>query len=138
MLEQRIIKNVRFLLAVLLIGGASALFNGCYYDNAEDLYPKDTVIIEDTVVIEDTNTVNQWSVDVEPLITANCANSACHGAGNSNGRIPLSTHGEMATGIEQYNLRDRVASGEMPPGGGLPQDELETVLDWIDNGYKNN
>ena len=138
MVEQRITKLTRAAISVLLIGLISAMFNGCYYDNAEDLYPFDTIIVHDTIVFEDTNTVNQWSVDVKPIIVGSCANSACHSSGNSNDRIPLSSHTEMVEGIEQHNLRRKIESGDMPPFGELEQDELNTILDWMDNGYKDN
>ena len=109
------------------------MMDGCYYDNAKDLYPSDTLFIDslDTVTYS-------WSSDVQPVINTNCAVSGCHAAGNGSGRQPLSTYDEVKNAIENYSLYTRVESGSMPPGGNLSTTDKNAILGWIDQNYPNN
>jgi hypothetical protein len=110
---------------------------GCYYDNAEDLYPVDTIYVLDTTTTTDTTAVLSWSTDIQPIINTNCAFSGCHSA-NSSVRQPLTTHTEVKSAIENWALRLRVENGSMPPSGNLAASDKQALLDWIDAGYPDN
>lgn len=113
------------------------LSEGCYYDNAKDLYPIDTVYVLDTTNI-DTNTIAfSWADDIQPIVNTNCSYAGCHSA-NSAVRQPLTNYNEMKSAIENWNLRNRVNNGSMPPAGNMSEADKQKLLDWIDAGYPNN
>lgn len=124
-------KSNLWVIAWLLIGVVVILSEGCYYDNAEDLYPTDTVFVQDT------GGIISWNNRVKPIIDNNCATAGCHAANNSV-RQPLTTHAEVKNAIENWSLQSRVESGSMPPAGSLSEADKAALLDWIDEGYPNN
>lgn len=125
------------LISISALLGLVLLSEGCYYDNAKDLYPVDTVYVLDTTGMDTTGTSFTWANDVQPIVNTNCAYSGCHNA-NSAVRQPLSTYDEMKGAIENWNLRNRVSNGSMPPAGNMSETDKQTLLDWIDAGYPNN
>lgn len=104
----------------------------CYYDNAEELYPLDTMYVSDTAA------AISWATDVKPVVNANCAISGCHASGNGVGRQPLSTYDEMKKAVDNFSLKQRVESGSMPPSGSLSTTDKNTIIEWINNGTPNN
>jgi hypothetical protein len=78
--------------------------------------------------------------DVQPIIEAKCAIPGCH-----NGSTSLPNWNNFAT-LQDYaltsDLRSLVVNRQMPvagsPGGSLSQDEIDTIVCWIDNGAQNN
>lgn len=116
---------------------AVVMSEGCYYDNAEDLYPVDTVYVLDTTGTGDTTSAFSWATDIQPIINTNCAYSGCHSA-NSAVRQPLTTHAEFKNAIENWALRLRVENGTMPPSGNMSANDRQAILDWIDAGYPDN
>jgi hypothetical protein len=127
------ITSIAFL-SVLLI--AVTLFSeGCYYDNAKDLYPIDTVFVDSLTT--DSNATYAYA-DVESIIANNCATSGCHASGNGSGRQPLSNYSEVKASIESFRLKERVAEGSMPPGGSLSASDKNKLIDWINQGYPEN
>jgi len=111
---------------------ASTVLHSCYYDNAEDLYPTDTIYIADTGAV-----VYSFSNDVEPIVKASCASTSCHGATNGS-REPLTNYNEVAAAIENHSLETLVSNGSMPKGSSLSQGDKTAILEWIKDGYKNN
>ncbi|MEX2596208.1 MAG: hypothetical protein WEC59_04695 [Salibacteraceae bacterium] len=126
-------KTVYYIASALLL--VTVITNeGCYYDNAEDLYPVDTVLVP----IDTNSTQVSWMGRVEPIIESNCATSGgCHAA-NSGTRQPLTTYDEVKSAIENWDLKNRVESGSMPPTGTLPATEKKAIIDWINDDYPNN
>jgi len=70
---------------------------------------------------------------------------ACHNVENPTAKLNLSTRtGALTGGLRgpalvpgnpsDSLLYQRVASGEMPPGGRLPEEEATLIRDWIDGG----
>ena len=75
--------------------------------------------------------------DVNPVIQSFCATgSGCHGSGSNNGPGPLLTYLQVFNA--RSDIRSAVASGHMPPGGGLSETQKNSILCWIDNGAPNN
>ena len=127
------IASIALLSCVLL---AVTLFSeSCYYDNAKDLYPIDTVYVNDSLL---DSTASYNYADVQPILSTNCATSGCHAAGNGAGRQPLSTFNEVKTCIESFTLKTRVENGSMPPGGSLSATDKNKLIDWINQGYPEN
>lgn len=120
-MNQRL-KNYLLASAVAFVALA---MHGCYYDNAEDLYPATTC--EETI---------EFSTDVATVISTNCATPGCHVSGT--GRVPLTTHAEISAAASANNLGGRVESGSMPPSGALESSEITAISCWIEQGSTNN
>ncbi len=85
-----------------------------------------------------------FASDVLPIFQANC--SGCHG--NSGGLNLASYETLMAGGrrgaaivpgdAESSRLVQYVRSGRMPPGGRLPDAEIQLIVDWVNAGAPNN
>lgn len=108
---------------------------GCYYDNAKDLYPIDTIYVDSLPI--DSGATHTYA-DVQPIISNTCAVSGCHAAGNGAGRQQLTTYAEVKTAIESFSLKIRVENGSMPPGGSLSNTDKTKLIDWINQGYPEN
>ncbi len=96
-----------------------------------------------------------FSADVQPILTQSCATSGCHLAPNPSAGLDLSAgeaHGDLVgvTAAGNPSLM-RVAAGSaedsllylkllgqgtsiMPPGGSLPEEQIETIRTWIEEG----
>jgi len=125
--------SIAVLSSVLLV--ITLFSEGCYYDNAKDLYPIDTVYVNDSTV-DSTATLNYASV--QSIFSTNCATSGCHAAGNGAGRQPLSSYNEVKTAIESFSLKTRVENGTMPPGGSISASDKNKLIDWVNQGYPEN
>jgi len=122
--------------SILLVLLASIVMSeGCYYDNAEDLYPTETVYVLDTTGTVDSTGIS-FAADVQPIINTHCAVSGCHSA-NSATRQPLTTYDEVKGAIDNWGLQTRVENGSMPPAG-MPDADKQTLLDWIAEESLNN
>jgi mono/diheme cytochrome c family protein len=90
-----------------------------------------------------------FSADVAPLLGTSCG--ACHGAMggwdassyasviNSGGHGPAVIPGDAQTSLLAQKLLGTQTIGlPMPPSGGLSQDQIQLILDWITSGAPNN
>lgn len=75
-----------------------------------------------------------FSEDVFPIITLRCATIVCHVPGRQD--PPLSTYEEIKENA--VFMLEAMRSGFMPPGIPLPQNEVDLISLWIDQGMKNN
>lgn len=118
------------LFSYAIVASVSLLFmmNSCYYDNAEDLYPTDTTSIDSTTIT--------YQANVKSILETHCAISGCHVSGT--GRQPFTTYTEVKNSITNYNLEGRIQDGTMPPGGNIPQADVDVVVYWIQNGTPEN
>lgn len=128
------LKNMRKpkknLLNFLLLTAFSIGLHSCYYDNIEELYGKNQPPPIDTTQVV------SFANDVTPFINNTCAISGCHISGT--GRQPLTNYNEIKNAIENFNLKNRVESGNMPPGGNADETGKQKLFRWINNGYPNN
>ncbi|GAB5539675.1 MAG: hypothetical protein Salg2KO_17780 [Salibacteraceae bacterium] len=119
---------------ILLAAG----MEGCYYDNAEDLYPEPEVPVNPTDTTDTTVVVDEVSFadDIQPFIQASCATSSgCHASGTS---LPvLETYNQITNNIQRIEVR-AIDEKSMPPGGGVNQQQLDDLKEWIDAGTPNN
>jgi hypothetical protein len=128
------LKKIGLYFSVAVVALMLVLTEGCYYDNAKDLYPVDTNYVTDTNL----TTTYSWSTQVKAIVNNTCAVSSCHAEGNGSGRVPLFTYDQVKAGIESYSLQSRVETGNMPPGGGISTTDKAALIGWIEQGYPNN
>lgn len=125
----------RFALAML--AGIALLFNACYYDKADLLYPTAT----NTGVACDTAGVVSYSQKVVPILQTACY--SCHTVSNPSGGIPMATYATdkaIAVNGKLYGSINHAAGySPMPKGGNkLSNCQLATIKKWIDAGSLNN
>lgn len=97
----------------------------------------ETVTYEDvqpSFVITGTVTYN---VHVKNIISTYCLN--CHSMGGVASFRPLTTYDEVKDAIQSTNLLDRIQrqngeSGQMPQTGRMPQDKINTIIQWNSDG----
>lgn len=87
--------------------------------------------------------------DVMPIIASNCAITGCHGGGSAQDGVNLSTYEGI---LDIINLNDPIDSELIkvitdddpddimppPPNNSLTQEQIATLLDWINQGAPNN
>ena len=90
-----------------------------------------------------------FSADISPILTSRCATAGCHVAGGPHG-VDLRTYDTLSAGgddgaiVIADNAREseivkQIVQGRMPPGG-PPLEAVQTqlIIDWINEGAKNN
>ena len=87
--------------------------------------------------------------DILPILTNRCAFAGCHVAGGPEG-VDLRTYNTVIAGgrdadtviagdARESELVEVIVEGEMPPGGPpLPAAQVQLIIDWINEGAKNN
>jgi len=100
-----------------------------------------------TLTVKDANnctdskmaTVNEvsevsYADQIRPIIDTNCQISNCHG---DNISIPtFATYSDVVAKAD--DIKFRTSSGSMPPVGPLPNDQIQLIADWVDQGAPNN
>jgi hypothetical protein len=100
-------------------------FSSCYYDNEEELYPKNGCNIQNVT----------YSKEVNAIIGKNCAVSGCHVAN----AIPpnLSDFNNLKNSVERVRVR-AIIDKTMPPSGKLNECDTKKLDEWIKAGSLNN
>ena len=90
-----------------------------------------------------------FNADILPILTNQCAFAGCHVAGGPDG-IDLRTYQALKAGGEDgaivivddardSELVEQIVEGKMPPNGPpLPAAQTQLIIDWINEGAKNN
>jgi len=125
---------------VLSIIFLSVFLYSCYYDNKENLYPKDLT----TVTCDTTNIT--YSGLITSIMGNSCATTGCHVGANPAGNPPidLSNYNIVKTYGLNGQLMDRMnrntgMSGAMPLGAQKLSDcQLSQINAWINAGALNN
>ena len=91
-----------------------------------------------------------FSADISPILTNRCATAGCHVAGGPHG-VDLRTYDSVMKGgddgdiVIAGNAREsevvkQIVQGRMPPAPNEPLDpaEIQLIIDWINEGAKNN
>jgi hypothetical protein len=90
-----------------------------------------------------------FAQDIKPIFDANCSSLFCHGANPISGLLLTSYDnfkkgGNNGPAFIPGNSEDSLIvkkispGGSMPPGGELPQEQIDTIKNWIDEGGKDN
>lgn len=117
-----------FLLASILL---PFLFTSCESENKEELFPKDPAVVCTTDSMS-------FSMDINPIIAANCAISGCHVSGFSEG--DFTSYQGIKDKIDNGDkIRERVViKKDMPASGPLPDCEIKKIESWLNAGAPNN
>ncbi len=100
------------------------MINGCYYDNAEELYPG-------SLNCDISNL--SYDLVIKPIIDSNCAISGCHVSGT--GRKDLSSYQGVKDVVDDGRLNQHVVvSKDMPPSGPLSTCNIAKIEAWIQDG----
>ncbi len=120
-------KTLPKLLAILFLS------QGCYYDNAEELYEfEDQLNAADCVVLD----VSYTNVIV-PIIQGNCATTGCHVAGGNG--ILLENYNSVKAKVDNGTMLELVVNSKtMPPSLPLTGCQVQQVESWINAGAPNN
>ncbi|MBX2969278.1 MAG: SprB repeat-containing protein [Cyclobacteriaceae bacterium] len=117
--------------------GASATFSGLKAGNYVITVEDDadcTITINTTVTI---NTGVSYENDIKPILQANCVKSGCH-----DGNSGLPNWGVLSTvQANAQNIKLRTGNKTMPADiapTGLPQNQIDLIACWVDEGAKNN
>ena len=102
-----------------------ALFNSCYYDNEENLYPGGCDITD------------LKYTDILPIFENNCY--ACHGNGQRQGDIDLGSYAKLKTYADVGTLFCAINHGDgcspMPQGSPkIDQCSIDQIEAWIKDG----
>ena len=90
-----------------------------------------------------------FNADILPILTNRCAFAGCHVAGGPNG-IDLRTYDTLNAGgrdgaiviagdARESEMVEQIVEGEMPPNGPpLEAVQIQLIIDWVNEGAKNN
>jgi hypothetical protein len=90
-----------------------------------------------------------FNADILPILTNRCALAGCHVAGGPHG-IDLRTYKTLIAGGEdeeiiivgdakESEIVEEIVEGKMPPNGPpLEVAQIQLIIDWINEGAKNN
>jgi mono/diheme cytochrome c family protein len=112
----------------IYLSGIILSLYSCESTTYEDLEEPDVIVGEVT-----------YTANVKPIIDANCI--ACHST--DSGNRPLQTYTQVKDAVLNTNLLDRIqrqngTQGQMPQGGRMPQDKINTILQWNTYGLLEN
>ncbi len=117
------------------------------YDDDDDDYHYDNVLFDDPT--DAGRSSPSFQDDILPIFTNRCAFAGCHVAGGPEG-VDLRTYDTViargrdddtviAGDARESELVEVIVEGEMPPGGPpLPAAQIQLIIDWINEGAKNN
>lgn len=104
------------------------LFDGCYYDAEEVLYPGSFC---DTANVTYTGTI-------KPIIDANCATTGCHVSGGT-GVGNFTVFSELSSRVQNGTFTAVVLEARsMPPGYDLSDCALDQLTIWVNAGGPEN
>lgn len=118
-------------IAVIVFVMASFL-NGCYYDNAQLLYPEGLDCVPTEV---------SFSEQVVPILESHC--EGCHNTSSSSGSVVLDNYNDIVGVAENGELLCSIEHGTtcspMPKNAArLDNCSIATIAAWIDEGLLQN
>jgi len=98
----------------------------CTSENAEDLGPCNTADVS-------------YQNELQAIFKANCTNVGCHGGPNGVANLDLNTYASTKRIADDGSLVDRITGvgNLMPPGGALPDCEIDKIRSWVLDGARN-
>ena len=94
-------------------------FSSCYYDNEEELYPRDPSACQTEAVT--------YSVEVNKIMERKCATPGCHVPGGTGNGF-----------FDKYGGTKAKVDKTMPPNGALSPCEIDKLKSWLAAGAPNN
>ncbi len=113
-----------------------AVFESCYYDKADLLYPDGKIPCDTTVVAK-------FSSDVLPVMNVSCNTSGCHNTTSAASGVILDTYAgvkaQVANGRLMGSINQTGSFSAMPKGAGkLNSCSITKIQQWINSGTLNN
>ena len=149
----KILFFMTLLISIGLFGCGEEYDNDDEYDDDDDNYDDRRDANNLGVVfnnpIDAGRTSPSFNADILPILTSRCAFAGCHVAGGPYG-IDLRTYNTAIAGgkdddtviagdARESELVEVIIEGEMPPDGPpLPAAQIQLIIDWINEGAKNN
>ncbi len=111
---------------------ATLVFQGCYYDVEEELYPDNATCITDSIT---------YILTVRPILDQNCME--CHNAVSNLGNVTLETYSDVAGVASSGQLVGAIshdpAYAAMPQGKSMLDDcTILKIETWVLAGSPNN
>ncbi len=127
---------MKFLIISMLAFTIITMYSACAYDNPPPIEIEGISFSDDVIPIFETSCVSTGchaTGGIDPILTADKAfESLQEGIGHDgNPFIDVESPDESA-------LMEELDSGKMPPGGNLPQLDIETIRTWMAEGAKDN
>ncbi|MCF8368490.1 MAG: hypothetical protein K9G76_05560 [Bacteroidales bacterium] len=124
--------NRKLLLNSLAILALIVIFQSCYYDNEEELYP-------DAGDCDTTNVTYSGTISI--ILAENC--TSCHGGDFPQANIKVDNYNDLKTVVDNGRFWGAInhENGFSPMPKNLPQlneCNLKKIKIWIDNGALNN
>jgi len=77
-----------------------------------------------------------YTRDVAPLFVLHCTSKGCHVTNDGNGERSLLTYNDQVKRASA--IRNSIILGGMPQDGEMPNEDINTIVAWIDTGTPNN
>ena len=132
----------RIKIGVVLLLVAGLMF-GCG-DDFDDVVSDLDLVFDDPVAAGRPSP--SFNADILPILTNRCALAGCHAAGGQHG-VDLRTYDTLKAGraiviagdAKESEMVKQIVQGRMPPGGPpLEAAQTQLIIDWINEGAKNN
>jgi hypothetical protein len=120
---------------ILFTAVISSSLTGCYYDNLEDLYPKDTT----ATAACDTDSTITYTKHISAIVSNYCI--SCHGGSAPSGGISLGSYTSVKNVAASGKLLGSVTwdgtASPMPKGATqkIPDCNIEQIKKWIRTSY---
>jgi len=120
--------NIKLLSCAVCLG--SIAFQSCEYNELPEPVP----------ITAECPDVISFQNDIKPIIDTSCAFTGCHNGDNGpdkNWTVFTNFQNKRA------NVKDRITrpagtAGHMPAAGSITQDQIQTIVCWVDQGGLNN
>ena len=118
---------------VLCLSLAAAI-TACTSDSPEDLQEGGSIHTN-----VEASKVN-YTEHIKPILDQSCATSGCHNSSTRQSGFDFSNFDDVLRGFQNGNSISRMqnSSRPMPPSGTLPQECIDLVLNWKNNGFIEN
>ncbi|UZO81549.1 hypothetical protein NBT05_03515 [Aquimarina sp. ERC-38] len=144
-MKRKTLLKITLLLGIILIGSCQ---HDPVFTEVTDPNMTDPDITDENGRICDSDTI-YFSNQVFPILMGSCATTGCHDSNTARAGVNLTSYENIfETGrIEPFDLNrsnlyrvitETDLSFVMPPGNPLPQDQIDIIGKWIEQGALNN
>ncbi len=122
---------------LILLAGMCFSFSSCYYDNFEEMNPKDTA----SVIACDTSGTVSFVKHIEPIMKNYCSTAGCHSGNTPGGGLSLVTFDEVKNSAISGKLLGSIvwdgSVSKMPKGASnkISDCDIALVKKWIATSY---
>ena len=132
--------NVLFLFGLLFLCSAGLTWQGCYYDNYEELHPE--LLLNNSC---DTTAVMSFQTHILPILTSSCgATNSCHNTQGAGGGVILETYSGVKSVVTNGLLVSSIIwdgnASQMPKGSPTQLNNCyqAQIQKWIEEGALDN